>query len=86
MSEPKLEQVGFTASVGGKVQIIQYKLSSDYFVSASRTYSIPEDWDNSQAEDFQVEQMLRLRDLVDSAGQAEFEALHEQSDWRGEEF
>lgn len=79
MSEPKLEQIGMSVSLGGKVAIIKFDLSADYHVSGSRTYSIPEDWTNEQAEDFQVQEYERLREVVDKQSQVEYDDLWEQS-------
>jgi hypothetical protein len=78
-SEPRLVQVSATGSVGGKVQIIKYDVSSDYFVSQSRTYEIPPDWSEQDAIEFQQRKYAEIRDLVDALGQAEFDERWDQS-------
>jgi hypothetical protein len=75
MSEPKLEEVVISVSFGGKVQIIKYEIGSDYHVSQTRRYSIPEDWNNVQAEEFQAEEHDRLRSEVEEVAQKELDAL-----------
>lgn len=79
MSEPKLTQVGLTISAGGKVQIIKYDLDSSYFVSANRTFTIPDDWTQEQAEEFQAEQLDRLRTQIDKRADIEFDERWKQS-------
>lgn len=79
-TEPKLVQVAVTRSAGGKVAITKYgNITSDYFVSASRTYSIPEDWTNDQVDEFQLAESITLREVVDEQAQIEFEERWSQS-------
>lgn len=79
MSEPKLKEISISAASGGKVAIIKYDLSMDYHISCSRSYDIPEDWTNEQAEEFQLEMLNKTRDVVDSRAQVEFDDLFAKS-------
>lgn len=64
-SEPKLTEVKISASSGGKVSQIKFDLSFDTHMSAARTYTIPEDMTNEQAEQWQMEQLAALYNEVD---------------------
>lgn len=77
--QPKLSEINISFSVGGKVQIIKFDISSDYHVSLSRKWEIPEDWTNEQAEAWQLEQLAKLRAVVDVVGQKEFDDRFSQS-------
>lgn len=79
MSEPVLTEVNLTYSSGGKVQIIKYDLDSSYFVSESRKYSIPEDWTEEQALEFQEKKREEIRARVEAQAQVEFDERWEQS-------
>lgn len=78
--EPRLVEFSVASSAGGKVQIEEYgKITSDYFVSFSQKFAIPEDWSRDEAEIFQVRQHAELRELVDGLAQEEFDQRFEQS-------
>lgn len=79
MSEPRLEEVTVSVSLGGKVGLVKYDLSADYHLSQTRRYKIPEDWTNEMAEAFQVEAEAALRKVVDAAAQREADGLIKQS-------
>lgn len=78
-SEPKLEQLSVNISMGGKISIIKYDQSSDWFISMSRTYRIPEDWTNEESEEFQAAELERMREEIDALDTKEFEERFEQS-------
>lgn len=79
MSEPKLEQVSISASAGGKVTMVKYDVSCDYHLSQSQTYSIPDDWTNDQAVEFQQQKSKELHDVVDAMAQDEYDNLLDNS-------
>lgn len=79
MSEPKLIEISASASAGGKVQIIKYDESSDYFVSLSQKYTIPDDWTAEEATEFQIAVQEELREHVDALAQIERDERFDQS-------
>jgi D-hexose-6-phosphate mutarotase len=80
MSEPVCTEITCNASVGGKVSIVKYDLSSDVHFSLSRKYSIPEDWTEEQVEEFQTQKELEVYKQVDAMAQVEVDELMEQSE------
>lgn len=78
ISEPKCIEVGTTASVGGKVQVVKFDVSVDYFYSISRKYSIPEDWTEEDVDKFQLSKTLELREKIEPFAQSEADDLLEQ--------
>lgn len=78
-SEPQVLEVSANFSAGGKVSIVKYDVSSDYHVSISKKYAIPEDWDDERATDFLLEKYDEIRSMVDERSDNEFEARFEQS-------
>ena len=83
MSQPKLSQIGVTVSRGGKVALREYgKHTSDYFASFTRTYSIPDDWSNEDAEVFQVREYDRLVELADPLDEYEYVLRYNQSEMK----
>lgn len=80
--EPKCIEVSVQYSGGGKVAIKEYgKITTNWGVSMSRRYEIPEGMTEEQIDEFQVEKRKELRDLVDPIDQAEFQERYEQRDW-----
>lgn len=77
--KPRLTEVSVASSAGGKVQIIKFDVSSDYFVSLSQKYEIPEGWSDEDALEFQVEKYNEIRAIVDAQAQNEFDERWEQS-------
>jgi hypothetical protein len=82
MSEPRCIEISVQASGGGKVAIKEYgKITSNWGVSMSRRFEIPEDWDQEQIDEFQIDQRQHLRDLIEPVDQAEFDERYAQRDW-----
>lgn len=79
MSEPVLKEININFSAGGKVSIIKYDISSDYHVSASRRYEIPESWTDDEIREFEAKVYEEVRLTVDERAQAEFDERFEQS-------
>lgn len=79
MSAPVLTEISIAASAGGKVQIIKYDLSSDYFVSESRKWSVPEDWTEEDVQEFTEARRDELRERIEKQAQIEFDERFEQS-------
>lgn len=78
--KPRLIEVSISASAGGKVEIIPYaKITSEYHLSISRRYEVPEGWSAEEAEAFQQEEYLRIREGVDNLAQAEYDERFSQS-------
>lgn len=77
--EPKLKEINVSFSAGGKVQIIKFDVSSDYHISASERYEIPEEMSNEDARAFRDAKYTEIRALVDAQAQAEFDDRWEQS-------
>jgi hypothetical protein len=80
MSEPRLVEVSVTRSQGGKITIVKFDHSSDWFNSLSRKYEIPEDWTEDQAAAFQIEKHAELEAIVDALDQADYDVRAEQSE------
>jgi hypothetical protein len=82
MSEPRCVEISVQASGGGKVAIKEYgKIASNWGVSMTRRFEVPEDWDQDQIDEFQIDQRQHLRELIEVIDQAEFDERYEQRDW-----
>lgn len=82
MTEPKVTQVTVNFNGSGKVAIMEYgKITSGYGASISRSYAIPEDWDEAQVAVFELEKIKELHDALDPVLQDEFEQRYRQRDW-----
>lgn len=79
--QPRLSQIGITSSMGGKVQIIQYREDSSFFVSHSETWDVPEGMTTEEVEAFRVDRYQELREQVDGLAQIERDERVGQSDW-----
>jgi hypothetical protein len=79
MSEARLTEVTLSNSAGGKIQIIKFDEASDYHVSETRKFSIPEDWTDDQVDEFLIVQREELRTHVDTLAQRERDERAEQS-------
>lgn len=77
---PKCAEISVSASVGGKVQIVKFEFSSDYHFTMSGKWSIPEEWDDKDAEDFRNYQLSKLREELEPVAQKELDALIAQRD------
>lgn len=81
--EPRCVEVVVQRSGGGKVAIKEYgKVSSQWGVSFSRRYIVPEDWDDDRVDEFQIAKSDELRALIEPIDQAEFDERYKQRDWK----
>lgn len=82
MTEPRVTQVSVNFNGSGKVAIKDYgKINSGYGASISRTYEIPEDWDEAQVAAFELEKLAELHDALEPVLQTEFDERYRQRDW-----
>lgn len=82
MSEPRCIEVSIQHSGGGKVAILEYgKITSNWGLSLSRRYEIPEDWTQENIDEFQLKQHNHLHALIEPLDQAEFDQRYEQREW-----
>jgi hypothetical protein len=79
MAEPRCIEVSVTRSQGGKISIVKYDHSSDWFVSHGRRYAIPEGWTQEQIDEFELKVSADLHALVDGQDQAEYDLRVAQS-------
>lgn len=78
-SEPRVIEVSTTVSVGGKVQIVKYEHSQDYFFSLGGRWEIPDDWTDEEADEFRLDRMAELREQLEEPSQ---KAIDEMIDMR----
>lgn len=78
MAEPRIIETGVSVSVGGKIQVKKYEISSDYYFNQSAKWSIPDDWTDEQAQKFRAGQTADLKQAVEAFAQQEVEALFNQ--------
>jgi hypothetical protein len=82
MSEPRCIEIAVQHSGGGKVAIREYgKITSNWGLSMSRRFEIPEDWTQEQIDEFQVTENDRLHKLIEALDQEEFDQRYAQRDW-----
>lgn len=82
MSEPKCIEISVQHSGGGKVAIRDYgKISSNWGVSMTRRYEIPEDWTEEQVDEFQIVKNDHLHELIEIVDQDELDARLAQAEW-----
>ncbi len=81
--QPQVTQITVNYNGSGKVAIMEYgKITSGYGASVSRTYTVPDDWDDTQVKDFELAKLEELRLEVEPILQAEFEDRYEQRNWK----
>lgn len=78
--KPVCTEVTVSCSVGGKVQIVKFEYSADFHYSMSRKYSVPEDWDAADIEEFQHNATADLRTQIEQVAQKELDELISQRD------
>lgn len=84
MTEPQCKEIEITATTGGKVQIVQFKLSNDYTFGYTERYTIPTDWTPERIEEWKEAKTRAIKEKVDELAQAEQDALLGSSDWYGD--
>lgn len=66
-----------SVSVGGKVQLLKFELSSDYHVSLGGTWSV-EGMTDEEVEVARHAMLIKLREELEPVAQAELDDLFEQ--------
>ena len=80
MSEPTPLEITVSSSTGGKIQIVKFEYSEDYHFSHSEKWSIPDDWNEDQIEEFKDLVQQRLDSKLADLAQAKVNELIEQRD------
>lgn len=80
MSEPRCIEASASVSVGGKIQVVKYEYTADYFFNFSRKYEIPEGWTEQDIADFQQNKAIELREQIEPLAQTEMDELIAQRD------
>lgn len=81
LDTPRCVEVSVTRSQGGKVAIVKYDHNSDWFISMSRRFAVPEGWDQDAIDAFQVEEHDKLKAIVDAMDTEEMNTRLEAADW-----
>lgn len=81
MTEPQCHAVDITVTTGGKVQIVQFKLSNSFELGYTESYTIPADWTEERREEWRVRKIDELKAKIDDFAQAEQDSLLASSDW-----
>lgn len=85
MSEATCIETRIHRGGDGKVAIVDYgKISSGYSVNVTRTYTVPEDWDEAQIEAFELAKLAEFKDRIDPILDAEFQERWDQHVWEGD--
>jgi hypothetical protein len=79
-SQPRCVEASVSTSVGGKVQIVKFEFSQDYFISFGGRWDIPEDWTEEQVDEFRRDKYESLRKELEAFAQEEVDGLMEQRD------
>ena len=83
MSKPQIVEVSVHFGGEGKIALKDYgKASSGYSANLSQRYSIPEDWTEAQALEFQLSKVAELKAAVEPILQDEWDARWAEKDWR----
>ncbi len=69
---PKMIEVNASVSYGGKVQIVDFKINSDFHLSASERWDVS-DLGTEEAVAFQVERIEALQQRIEVIAQHEFD-------------
>lgn len=79
--EPRCVEVTIEAQTGGKVQIVQFKLSNDFSFNYGERYTVPAHWDQAKLNEWTERKIGEIKQKVEDFAQAEQDALLESSDW-----
>lgn len=79
--EPQCIEVEISASTGGKVQIVQFKLFNDFHFHYGEKYTIPANWSEAKRDEWVARKREEIKIKLDALAQAEQDALLESSDW-----
>jgi ribosomal protein S7 len=77
MAEAKPKEMTCSVTVGGKVQLVKFELSSDYSVTLGGTWTV-DGLDEREVEALRHETLLKLREELEPVAQAELDDLFEQ--------
>lgn len=69
---PKMIEVNASASFGGKVQIVDFKINSDFHLSSSERWNV-EDLSVEEAEAFRIERVEKIKADLEPMAQHEFD-------------
>lgn len=82
MDQPVCTDISVQTNRGGKIAIVDFgKVTSNWGLSMSRTFSIPEDWTQAQIDEFQVMQYENLAALIEPIDQTEYDLRYEAKEW-----
>lgn len=82
MDKPICTDMRVQTSRGGKIAIVDYgKNVSDWSLSMSRSYAIPEGMSDEEIDAFQVSVYDSLVALIEPLDQAEYDERYEQREW-----
>lgn len=62
------------------MEVIKFEYNPKFHYSFTRKYSIPEDWSEQDAKDFQASKAIDLREELEPLAQAEIDAIQEERD------
>jgi nicotinamide riboside kinase len=74
---PKPLEVGASVSLGGKVQIREYRIDSSFYLSQNEKWSV-DDLSAEEAEEFRLARLAALKEQLETLAQAEFNELFGQ--------
>lgn len=82
MSEARVTEIKISFGGDGKVAIVEYgKVSSGWHASLSRTYEIPEDWDEHAVEVFELDRIEALKAQIEPVLQHEHDWRYAEKEW-----
>lgn len=74
---PKMVEVNASVSYGGKVQVVDFKINSDFHMSTSERWNV-EDLTVEEAEAFRIERIEHLQQVLEPIAQHEFDTRFAQ--------
>lgn len=80
VKEPRCIEASATVSLGGKIQIVKFEFTQDYFYSQGGKWSIPEGWTDEQCEEFRLKKAAEFRAALEGPVQDEVNDMMRQRD------
>lgn len=80
MEEPILKEVSVSASIGAKVQLVKFELTSDFHLHMGSTWTMPEDWSEKQCCEFRRMKINQIRDELEPLAEKEYVDLMKQKE------
>lgn len=74
---PKMVEVNASVSYGGKVQVVDFKINTDFHLSASERWNV-EDLSTEEAEAFRITRIEKLQAELEPIAQHEFDVRFAQ--------